>query len=105
VELGGSLLKAVADQVLDSLRQNEYKVTDLSLSRREPFVLSEESGVRLGLLFMAVRPITKMTRVEAISAGIRAMTSEELYYWFSKCTSVASAERAQKSLRLLLADE
>jgi hypothetical protein len=105
VELGGSLLKAVSDQVLDTLRQNEYKITDLSLSRREPFILSEESGVRLGLLFMAVRPITKMARVEAISAGIRAMTSEELYYWFSKCTSTASAERAQKALRLLLADE
>ena len=104
-ELGGDLLKAIADQLLDALRQNGYQATDLSANRREPFTLKEETGVRLGLLFMAVRPITKMTRVEAISMGIRAMTSEELYYWYSKCTSGATAERAQKALRILLSDE
>lgn len=104
-ELGGDLLKAVADQVLDALRQNRYAATDLSAGRREPFVLSEESGVRLGLLFLAVRPITKMGRVEAISLGIRAMTSEELYYWFSKCTSGPAAARAQTALRILLSGE
>ncbi len=104
-ELGGSLLKAVADQVLEALRQNGYSATDLSPGRREPFLLSEESGVRLGLLFLAVRPISKMERVEAISQGIRAMTSEELYYWFSKCAGSPSAERAQKALRILLSDE
>ena len=103
-ELEGNLLKAIADHVLEALRQNGYQATDLSANRREPFTLKEETGVRLGLLFMAVRPITKMTRVEAISMGIRAMTSEELYYWYSKCTSGATAERAQKALRILLAD-
>lgn len=109
-ELGGSALKAVADQVLDALRGNEYGATELSLSRREPFLLSEESGVRLGLLFLAVKPISKMNRVEAISLGIRAMTSEELYYWFSKCAGQGrgnspAVERAQKALRLLLSEE
>lgn len=103
-EVRGSLLKSVADQVLETLRRNDYKVTDLSAGRREPFALNEESGVRLGLLFMAIRPVTKMNRVESMSQGIRAMTSEELYYWFSKCTS-KSAERAQKALRILLSEE
>jgi len=103
-ELGGNLLKAIANQILEALRQNGYQATDLTANRREPFTLKEETGVRLGLLFMAVRPITKMTRVEAISMGIRAMTSEEQYYWYSKCTSGAMAERAQKALRILLAD-
>lgn len=103
VELGGHALRAVADQVLEALRENDYKATDLRPGRREPFLLSEESGVRLGLLFLAVRPLTKMERVEAISHGIRAMTSEELYYWYSKCTGGPAAERAQKALRVLLA--
>lgn len=105
VELGGATLRGVADQVLETLRANDYKATELSASRREPFVLAEESGVRLGLLFLAVRPLTKMERVEAISQGIRGMTSEELYYWYSKCTAGPAAERAQKALRVLLADE
>ena len=104
-ELSGSALKAVADQVLETLRHNGYKATDLSAGRREPFVLDEESGVRLGLLFLAVRPVTKMQRVEALSQGIRAMTGEELYYWFSKCASTSGAERAQKALRILLSEE
>jgi hypothetical protein len=36
---------------------------------------------------------------------IRAMTSEEAYYWYAKCTGGPAAERAQKALRVLLADE
>jgi hypothetical protein len=105
VELGGAALRGVADQVLEALRANDYKAVELSAGRREPFVLAEESGVRLGLVFLAVKPLTKMERVEAISQGIRAMTSEELYYWYSKCTAGPAAERAQKALRVLLAAE
>jgi hypothetical protein len=105
VEVGGSVLKAIADHVLDALRHSGYKATDLNASRREPFLLAEESGVRLGLLFLAVKPISKVERVEAISHGLRAMTSEEAYYWYSKCTTGPTAERAQKALRVLLSDE
>jgi len=105
VELGGQTLQTVADHVLDALRENDYKPTDLGADRREPFSLSEESGVRLGLLFLAVKPITKFKRMENISQGLRTMTVEELYYWFSKCTTQPAAERAQKALRVLLAEE
>ena len=105
VELGGVALRAVADQVLEALRENGYKATELNPNRREPFTLQEEWGVRLGLLFLAVKPVSKVSRIELISAGLRQMTSEELYYWYSKCTSRARAERAQKALRMLLADE
>ncbi len=105
VEVGGSVLKAIADHVLDALRHSSYKATDLSASRREPFLLAEEPGVRLGLLFLAVKPISKVERIEAISHGLRAMTSEEAYYWYSKCTTGPTAGRAQKSLRVLLAED
>lgn len=105
VELGGSTLRAVADHVMEALRTNGYKPTELGVGRSEPFDLAEETGVRLGLLFLAVRPITKVERVEVIGQGIRAMTSEEAYYWYSKCTSGPTAERAQRALRVLLAAE
>ena len=104
VELGGNLLRSVADAILEELRRNGYAATDLAANRKEPFQFNEESGVRLGLIFLAVRPISKMARVEDISRGVRAMTKEELYYWFSKCTG-PTAERAQKALRNLLSDE
>lgn len=104
-ELGGNSLRAVADQVLDAIKRSGYRATDLQATRREPFRLDDESGVRLGLLFLAVKPVTKMDRVEAIAEGIRRMTSEEAYYWYSKSTAQKTAARAQKALRLLLAEE
>lgn len=105
VSLAGDSLRAVADHVLEALRKSGYKVTDLSRNRRQPFRLDEETGLRLGLLFLAVKPLTRMDRVEAISSGLWAMPSEEAYYWFSKCTAGASAVNAQRALRILLAGE
>jgi hypothetical protein len=40
-----------------------------------------------------------------ISEHIQGMTDEEAYYWFSKTTSAETGRRAQKSMRLLLAEE
>ena len=105
VTLNGDNLRAVANHVIESLRQGGYKATDLSPERAKPFYLPEAIGVRLGLVFMTVKPLSKLQRVEAISYGIRQMPPEEVYYWYSKCTAADSAERAQKALRVLLAAE
>ena len=107
VELKGTTLSAVIDAVLEALRLNNYNAPDLHARRRTVFHLSEESGVRLALLFLAVRPISKLPRIEAISYAIRSMSAEELYYWFSKCANPdrSRAERAQKALRILVAEE
>jgi len=105
VEVSGATLRAVADHVLEALRRSGYRATDLRPGRRDPFQLNEETGVRLGLLFLAVKPLSKLDRVEAISGGLRNMASEEVYYWYSKCTVGPGAERAQKALRVLLAAE
>lgn len=101
----GDNLRAVADHVIEALRKAEYKATDLSPARRQPFYLPEEAGVRLGLVFLTLKRLSKFRRIEAISYGIRQMPSEEAYYWYSKCTAAATAERAQKALRVLLAAE
>jgi hypothetical protein len=105
VTVSGDNLRAVADHVLEALRKAEYKATDLSPARRKPFYLPEEVGVRLGLVFLTVKPLSKLRRVEQVSHGIRQMPSEEAYYWYSKCTAAETAERAQKALRVLLAAE
>ncbi|MFQ5435351.1 MAG: hypothetical protein ACE5FD_10790, partial [Anaerolineae bacterium] len=105
VVLSGDNLRAVADHVIEALRRAEYKATDLSPTRNKPFYLPEEVGVRLGLVFLTVKPLSKFRRVEQISYGIRQMPSEEAYYWYSKCTAADTADRAQKALRVLLAAE
>lgn len=103
--LNGDGLRVVADHVLDALRRNGYKATELSRERREPIYLDEETGVHLGLLFLAVRPLTRLDRIEAISVAVRTMPSEEAYYWFSKCTATLGATNALRALRILLAGE
>ncbi len=42
--------------------------------------------MRLGLLFMMVKPLSRGDRIEAIAQGVRAMPIEEAYYRFSKCS-------------------
>ena len=103
VTISGDSLRGVADHAIEALRSAGYKATDLSPTRKDPFYLPEEMGVRLGLVFLAVKPLSKPRRVEEISYGIRQMPSEEAYYWYSKCTAADTAERAQKALRVLLA--
>jgi hypothetical protein len=107
VELGGVALSAVIDAVLEALRLNGYNAPDLHANRRTVFHLTEESGVRLALLFLAVRPVSKVERIDAISYAIRSLSNEELYYWFSKCAHPdrSRADRAQKALRILVSEE
>jgi hypothetical protein len=102
VTLGGDTLRAIADQVIDALRQAGYRPTDLAPGRSAPFYLPEAAGVRLGLLMLAVKPLSKPARIEAIAHGIRVMPPEEAYYWYSKCTARETAARAQAALRVLL---
>lgn len=84
VEIGESILRTIADNMLDALTRSGFKPTDLSANRREPFLLSEE---------------------ETIAEGLRRMTDEEVYYRYSKCTTKATADRAQKALRVLLSED
>ncbi len=105
-ELGGDALRAVADHVLQALRVNDYKATDLApgSGREAPFYLDELSGIRLALIMLAVKPLRRHDRIEAVGHGVQAMGDEEAYYWFSKCTGGPEAVRARKALRVLLAE-
>ena len=112
IELGGDPLRAVADHLLNALRANGYKGTDLARSAgamgtpgEKPFYLDELSGLRLALILLAVKPLARHERIEAIGQGVQAMGDEEAYYWFSKCSAGPDAPRAQRALRVLLAGE
>ena len=105
VQTWGTPLKSVMDQVLIAIKEAGYRSTDLTRTRQAPFALTEAQGVRLGLLLLAVKPLRKVTRMTSISEQVRAMTDEEVYYWFSKSTSSTTARRAQRAMRVLLAEE
>ena len=105
VRIHGQPMRAVLDQVLATIKKAGYKPSDLARTRTRPFSLTESQGVRLGLLFLAVKPLRKATRMGDISEQVQGMTEEEAYYWFSKTTSTSTGRRAQKAMRMLLADE
>ncbi len=104
IRIWGTAFRATVDRILAALKDNGYRASELSRGRKAPFLLSEESGVRLGLLFLAAKPLRKLTRIEAISDAIWAMGPEETYYWFSKCTDPTKDRRARRALRVLLAN-
>ena len=105
VSIHGTPMRAVMDQILSSIKQAGYRPSDLARSRKAPFLLNEETGVRLGLLMLAVKPLRKSSRMTDISEQIQSMASEEAYYWFSKTTDHRVGRRSQKAMRILFAKE
>ncbi len=49
----GTPFRCTVDRILAALKENGYRGSDLSRNRTAPFHLREESGVRLGLAFLA----------------------------------------------------
>lgn len=101
VRAWGPPFQAALDQILEALRRSGYRSSDLHRGRKNPFELEERWGVRVGLLLLALKPMRKTSRMEAIASAIREMADEEAYYWFSKSSSSLAA---QKALRILAAD-
>lgn len=94
----------VVDALFAAMRRSGYQPSVLTFTRKPPIRLAESDGVRLALILMATQPIAKHERVRALLAGINAMSTEETYYWYSKCIGV-DANRARKALRILLSDD
>ncbi len=105
VAVQGAPFHAIVESVMGTLRRAGYRPSDLCRTRKAPFALPEPEGVRLGLLMLAVKPLRKSERMDAIARQIAGMGDEEEYYWFSKGTSAEIARRAQKAFRHLLAKE
>lgn len=93
----------VVDALFVAIRKAGYKPSVLAFRRKAPILLGEAEGVRLALVLLATQPIIKHERVRALVTGINAMSTEETYYWYSKCAG-HDGNRARKALRTLLAD-
>lgn len=83
------------------LKANNYDPKTLAHNRQSPYILDEQSGVSLALLFQALQPLSKPERIARITSGITAMSDEESHYWFAK---ISNGKRgpALKAIRVLL---
>jgi hypothetical protein len=99
-----SLTQGVIARVL---KNNRYSLADVKRTRKAPFRLSEEDGIRLDLVFRATRGLTKRSRIEEIILGISCMSREEVYYWHAKVTRGNPNENSNglKAVRMLLGGE
>lgn len=83
--IDGLALASAWEIVLDVLRSNHHKPAVLKANKKKSLGLSEESGVRLSLLFKAIASLSSLDQIRTLQQGIWAMSDEEAYYWFSKC--------------------
>lgn len=104
VRLGQKATARIITSVLAALRESKLKPAQLSAGRTEPLRLSEPAGVRLALVILGCAPISRRGRVAEIEEGVAAMSTEEAYYWYAKCTG-REGSRSRRALRLLLSDE
>jgi len=75
----------------------------LSYKRRNPYILDEETGVNLAILFQALQPLRKEERIINITAKVKEMSNEETHYWFAKINN-GNRNSALKAIRILLGD-
>lgn len=104
VRAGNTQVRQVMPAITDALRKSGHAKTILFSQRQKSITLKEEPGVRLGLVLVATRPVEKARRIQEMTDGVAAMTSEEVYYWYAKVTG-AEGKRLQRSLRLFLSQE
>ncbi|MBD2429027.1 hypothetical protein [Phormidium sp. FACHB-1136] len=101
--LKGAPLVQARQAIYQALKANNYDPKTLSYKRQAPYVLSEESGVNLALLFQALQPLSKPERIANVTEGITAMSNEEAHYWFGKVSN-GKKRPALKAMRVLLGD-
>ncbi len=105
VRAWGTPLQAVTGEVLNLLKKCGYRADSIKPGHSEPLLLDEETGVILGLLLLAVKPLSRLDRIEEIKDAICTMGSEEAYYWYSRCTGGNDRERTCRAFRIMVSKE
>ena len=97
-------LQMTQSTVNKTLSAAGYKPSLVKRSRKAPFQLDEEAGIRLDLAFRLVKGLRNRSRIESILYGLNAMEREEALYWHTKVTKDNGTTQFNglKALRTLL---
>jgi hypothetical protein len=101
--LSDSRQQAVHRLVRDVLNDSGVD-TDFVMRGEGSAVLSESSGIRLTIAFLAMKRLQKYEKLTTVADSIARMSLEECYYWHAKCRS-PSSQNGVKALRVLLAGD
>ncbi|PZO60791.1 MAG: hypothetical protein DCF15_01375 [Phormidesmis priestleyi] len=101
--LKGKQLVQARQAIYQYLKANNYDPQTLGHKRQKPYLLDEQSGVSMALLFQTLQPMSKPERITNITDGISAMSNEEAHYWFAKVSN-GKKRPALKAMRVLLGD-
>jgi hypothetical protein len=101
VELSDSRQQAVHRLVQDVMSDCGININTVTRGEGSA-VLSEGSGIRLTIAFLAMKRLQKYEKLTTVADSISRMSLEECYYWHAKCRS-PSSPNGIKALRVLLA--
>ena len=101
--LSNSRQQAVHRLVRDVLGDCEIDV-DFVTRGEGSVMLSEGSGIRLTIAFLAMKRLQKYEKLTTVADSIARMSLEECYYWHAKCRSPANPNGV-KALRVLLSGD
>lgn len=102
-KLSGSRLRSILQLIDETLREADIKPEKITSTGSATVLLPEETGVRLSLGFIGIKPLRRVDRMRDIAREVARMSLEECYYWNAKCRSPNSSGGA-KALRTLLTE-
>jgi len=101
--LKGNSLILIRQTIYQVLKGNKYDPQTLNYKRRTPYILTEESGINLAILFQTIQPLKKEDKIVNIRDAVMAMSYEEAHYWFAKINH-GKRNVALRALRILLGE-
>lgn len=107
--LRNTSLELVWPHLRNLLHHHRLYRVDESTSQRVS--LPETVGARVALMFWGISPLRKPSRIELLCTGVRAMSDEEVYYWYSKISGniedgvEVTRSNALVALRMMLSGE
>ena len=102
--LHGRNLALFESRLIRILQSENIDSTERSLDSKREFSLSEETSLRLGLIFRMLAPMRKRENMSACIQGIEAMNKEEAAYWLGMAMHRKNPRRVLMALRFLLTD-
>lgn len=99
----GNSLILIKQTIYQVLKANKYAPQTLNYKRKTPYILTEESGIYLAILFQTIKPLKKEEKIINIRDQIIAMSYEEARYWFAKINH-GKRNVTLRALRILLGE-